>query len=348
MSRILYQLLTDLARLAVRSGRSKDRELIVLRHQNAVLRRQIGRPALTDDDRTLLGSIDAALPRRLRNGRVVTPETPLRWHRQRIAKHWTQPTARRPVGHPSTLSCVSWSCALLARTHVGTPAYPGRTRAARAYDRQDHRVAGPHRQLYRPIPEPIQSVLERVLALTSRSRLRLLHRRHCTLTPLLRPVLHQGRTRDVFYAGVTAKPLAPGPPKLPRTCSSATGSVSMVPGHWFAIAVVSLLTSLTRSSAPTASRFSPRRSIRQSPMRSPSAGSDQSAELLDRTIIWNQRQERLVVDYIAHYNRHRPHQSLAQEPPTPVHHPPDAMSAAISMLRNSRCDGLIHEYRNAA
>jgi len=60
--RILYRLLTNLARLAARSGRSKDLELIVLRHQNAVLRRQIARPALTDDDRTLLGAIAAALP----------------------------------------------------------------------------------------------------------------------------------------------------------------------------------------------------------------------------------------------------------------------------------------------
>lgn len=99
--RILYLLLTSLARLAVRSGRSKDLELIVRRHQNAVLRRQIARPALTDDDRTLLGAIAAALPRRLRDGWIVTPETLLRWHRQRIAKHWTQPPARR-IGRPPT------------------------------------------------------------------------------------------------------------------------------------------------------------------------------------------------------------------------------------------------------
>ena len=46
-------------------------------------------------------------------------------------------------------------------------------------------------------------------------------------------------------------------------------------------------------------------------------------ELLDRTIIWNQRQlERLVSDYIDHYNQHRPHQSLDQRPPTPVHDHP--------------------------
>ncbi len=71
----------------MRSGRSKDLELIVLRHQNAALRRQIARPVLADDDRTLVGAIVAELPRQLRNGWIVTPETLLRWHRQRIAKH---------------------------------------------------------------------------------------------------------------------------------------------------------------------------------------------------------------------------------------------------------------------
>ena len=105
--RILYRVLTGLARLAVRSGRSKDLEVIVLRHQNAVLRRQVARPVLTDDDRTLLCAIAAALPRQLRDGWIVRPETLLRWHRQRIAKHWTQPPARHPGGHPSVPSCAS-------------------------------------------------------------------------------------------------------------------------------------------------------------------------------------------------------------------------------------------------
>jgi hypothetical protein len=59
--RLLYRLIAALARLAFRSGRSKDLEIIVLRHQLAVLRRQINRPALNDDDRTLLGAIAAAL-----------------------------------------------------------------------------------------------------------------------------------------------------------------------------------------------------------------------------------------------------------------------------------------------
>ncbi len=74
----------------------------MLRHENAVLRRQIHRPALNDDDRTLLDAIAAALPRRLRQGWIVTPETLLRWHRRRIARHWTQPPPSRRTGRPPT------------------------------------------------------------------------------------------------------------------------------------------------------------------------------------------------------------------------------------------------------
>ena len=59
MCRILYRLLVSLARLAVRSGRSKDLEIIVLRHQLAVLHRQNNRPALAAEDRALLGAIAA-------------------------------------------------------------------------------------------------------------------------------------------------------------------------------------------------------------------------------------------------------------------------------------------------
>ncbi|MDG2114149.1 MAG: helix-turn-helix domain-containing protein [Actinomycetota bacterium] len=72
----------------------------MLRHQLTVLRRQIDRPAINNDDRTLLGAIAQALPRPRRVGWLVTPESLLRWHRQRIARHWTYPTARR--GRPPT------------------------------------------------------------------------------------------------------------------------------------------------------------------------------------------------------------------------------------------------------
>ena len=55
-------------RLAVRSGRSKDLEIIVLRHQLGVLQRRNNRPQLADEDRALLGAVAAALPRPQRAG----------------------------------------------------------------------------------------------------------------------------------------------------------------------------------------------------------------------------------------------------------------------------------------
>lgn len=98
---IFYQFLSALARLAVRSGRSKDLEIIVLRHQIQVLRREVDRPAVNDDDQALLAAIGAALPRRLRQGWIVTHDTLVRWHRRGIARHWTRPPRRRP-GRPPT------------------------------------------------------------------------------------------------------------------------------------------------------------------------------------------------------------------------------------------------------
>jgi hypothetical protein len=100
MNRILYRILASLARLAVRTGRSKDLEIIVLRHQLGVLRRHVDRPNLSDDDQSLLGTIAAALPRQLRAGWLGNPDTLLRRHRRRIALHWTQPAP--PPGRPST------------------------------------------------------------------------------------------------------------------------------------------------------------------------------------------------------------------------------------------------------
>ena len=68
----------------------------MLRHQLTVLHRLNNRPAIAEEDRALLGAVAAALLRSQRAGWLVTPETLLRWHRQRIARHWTRPR-RTPV-----------------------------------------------------------------------------------------------------------------------------------------------------------------------------------------------------------------------------------------------------------
>ena len=71
-------------------------------------------------------------------------------------------------------------------------------------------------------------------------------------------------------------------------------------------------------------------------------------ELLDRTVIWNQRQlNRLVVDYIDHYNTHRPHRSLNQLPPVATD-AADQPDGNLQVVKTARCGELINEYRNAA
>ena len=79
--------------LRSRSDATKEIEILVLRHQLAVLRRRTPRPRISWPDRAVLAALTRLLPTRRRCGLLVTPSTILRWHRRLIARHWTtQPT----------------------------------------------------------------------------------------------------------------------------------------------------------------------------------------------------------------------------------------------------------------
>ncbi len=95
---ILTRHILELAALRFRSGRSKDIEIVVLRHELAILRRQVARPELADADRVFLAAAASLLPRRRWSDFFVTPGTLLRWHRRLIARRWTYP--RRRPGRP--------------------------------------------------------------------------------------------------------------------------------------------------------------------------------------------------------------------------------------------------------
>jgi putative transposase len=86
-----YLLLRRALRLAAGSASDlhNDIELMVLRHQLAVLKRQVGRPRLRRGDRLFMAAVSRVLPRRRWSSFVVSPQTLLRWHRELVRRKWT-------------------------------------------------------------------------------------------------------------------------------------------------------------------------------------------------------------------------------------------------------------------
>ncbi len=133
--RLFVQVLSWLA-LFARSSASKDAEILALRHEVAVLRRDNPRPRLSWPDRAVLAALAPLLPKALRAHRIITPGTLLRGHRRLIAARWRQP---KPPGRPPTGEELAALIVCLARENRSW----GVVRIQGELRRLGHRVAAP-------------------------------------------------------------------------------------------------------------------------------------------------------------------------------------------------------------
>src|SRR6266498_3461344 len=127
----LLRCLLELLLLLARSEQRKEVEILLLRHELQVLRRQVARPQLRPADRVVLAALSQALPRV--RSLLVEPATLLRWHRELVRRRWSFPV--RPQGRPPLLSQ-----ARAARTapgagepKLGLQTHPRRTQRARVH-----------------------------------------------------------------------------------------------------------------------------------------------------------------------------------------------------------------------
>jgi putative transposase len=116
MLSLMFVRLAGWMALLARSAASKDAELLVLRQEVAVLRRQNPRPRLDWADRAVLAVLARLLPRPLRMSRLVTPDTLLRWHRRLVRWRWTYP---RRGGQPPVDVRVALLIEQMARENPG-------------------------------------------------------------------------------------------------------------------------------------------------------------------------------------------------------------------------------------
>jgi putative transposase len=346
--------LLQLVALLCKSERSKELEILLLRHELAILRRQPRRAPVRPVDRAILAALAGALPRRAWSSLSVSPATVLRWHRQLVRRRWTYPH-RRP-GRPPLDRRAQALVVQLAREN---PSWGYR------------RIVGELRGLGISISATsVRTILIRhgLPPAPQRDELswRDFLRQHAATTlacdffsvetawlkRLYVLFFLSLETRQIEFVACTPNPT----------------------GAWTAQQARNLLMTLDDRQRPLRLLIHDRDSkfgggfdhvfqsdgiaVIRTPVQAPNANAyaerwvgSVRRECLDRLLIFSRGQlERVLRVYARHYNRHRPHRSLAFRPPErAVGSPPRLRAPPYPQLtRRDLLGGLIHEYEYAA
>jgi putative transposase len=346
--------LVQLVVLLCRSERSKELEILVLRHELAILRRQPRRSRLRPVDRAILAALGRALPRSAWARLSVRPATLLRWHRQLVRRRWTYP--HRPPGRPPLDRRIQALVVRLARENP--------------------------RWGYRRIVGELQSLGVSVSATSVRAILL----RH-GLPPAPQRDEHSWRDFLRQHAATTlACDLFTVETawlkriyvlffiSLERRRIEGVACTPKPTGAWVAQQARNLLMTLDDREQPLRFLVHDRDAkfsggfddvfqsegivVIRTPVQAPNANAHAERwvgsvrrECLDRLLIFSRRQlEHVLRVYTCHYNQHRPHRALALHPPEQADGNPAPLRAPPypQLHRTDLLGGLIHEYEHAA
>jgi putative transposase len=356
---ILYKLvrcLLGLSVVLVRRDLSKEAELLVLRHENAVLRRQISRVRYTPADRVWLAALSRLLPRRCW-GEVfaVTPATLLAWHRRLVSRRWDY-TARRRPGRPPTAAAIK---KLVIRMATENPTW-GHRRVQGELVRLGHRIAAStvwqilHDAGIGPAPRRSGPTWRQFLTSQAQAVLAVdfVHVDTVVLKRIYALIAVEHGSRRAHLIGVSAHPTGAWTTQAARNL--LMDLADRVPTIMFLLRDRDSRFTRAFDAVFTAEGIR----ILISPPRAPRANAicermigTLRRELLDRVLVVNERHlRRILTIYLHHFNTARPHRTLEQLTPAQAEtQPPHVINLADHQVRRRTIlGGLASEYRIAA